>query len=148
MIGMADYAWSHAIISDELYHAIITNCNFSSQSDDNDVCDNASIDFSETYDLIDIYSLYTLKCVEQDMTVSSRGLRKIAGITSKIFASQQTRSKSLDSKGWNGNLKAGYDPCISDYSDVYFNCPDVQEALHANVTKLAYNWTHYRFVKL
>lgn len=37
---------------------------------------------------------------------------------------------------------AGYDPCTTQYSEVYFNRPDVQAALHANVTKIGYNWTH------
>ncbi|KAH7669235.1 Peptidase S10 serine carboxypeptidase protein, partial [Dioscorea alata] len=138
MIGMVNYAWSHAIISDELYQTIMTNCDFSNQNNSNNACDTAITDFFQTYRLIDIYSLYTPKCVEQTMTVSSRGLRKIAGIPSKFFK----RSESLVLKGWNGNLKAGYDPCISEYSDVYFNRPDVQEALHANVTKLPYEWSH------
>ncbi|XP_039134328.1 serine carboxypeptidase-like 34 [Dioscorea cayenensis subsp. rotundata] len=134
-IGMVKYAWSHAIISDELYQTIMINCDFSNQNNSNDICDTANTDFFETYKLIDMYSLYTPKCVEQNTPVSSRGLRKIAGITSKFFPSQQKRSESLV-------LKAGYDPCISKYSDVYFNRPDVQEALHANVTKLPYEWSH------
>ncbi|XP_042492136.1 serine carboxypeptidase-like 34 isoform X2 [Macadamia integrifolia] len=37
---------------------------------------------------------------------------------------------------------AGYDPCVSDYSEVYFNRQDVQKALHANVTNIPYPWTH------
>ena len=39
---------------------------------------------------------------------------------------------------------AGYDPCTAEYAEVYFNRPDVQAALHANVTKIGYNWTHCR----
>jgi serine carboxypeptidase-like clade 2 len=41
---------------------------------------------------------------------------------------------------------AGYDPCTSQYSEIYFNRPDVQEALHANVTKMGYNWTRCRYL--
>ncbi|KAK1360499.1 Carboxypeptidase [Heracleum sosnowskyi] len=47
----------------------------------------------------------------------------------------------------NGNLtsrpkKVSYevDPCIDFYTDAYLNRPDVQKALHANVTKLDYRW--------
>ncbi|CAL5378755.1 unnamed protein product [Camellia sinensis] len=33
-----------------------------------------------------------------------------------------------------------YDPCESDYVNAYLNLPQVQEALHANRTKLPYTW--------
>ncbi len=32
------------------------------------------------------------------------------------------------------------DPCSFDYVYAYLNRPDVQEALHANVTKLTHDW--------
>jgi len=41
--------------------------------------------------------------------------------------------------------RAGYDPCASDYTEAYLNIPEVQKALHANVTKIPYPWTHCRF---
>jgi serine carboxypeptidase-like clade II len=34
-----------------------------------------------------------------------------------------------------------YDPCVDSEVEVYFNRKEVQEALHANVTKLPYRWT-------
>ncbi|KAL0288398.1 UNVERIFIED_CONTAM: Serine carboxypeptidase-like 34, partial [Sesamum angustifolium] len=45
-----------------------------------------------------------------------------------------------DGRRWRA--LAGYDPCASDYTEAYFNRPDVQHALHANVTKIPYPWTH------
>ncbi|XP_061347069.1 serine carboxypeptidase-like 27 isoform X3 [Gastrolobium bilobum] len=33
-----------------------------------------------------------------------------------------------------------YDPCTERYSDLYFNRPEVQKALHANVTGISYPW--------
>jgi len=33
-----------------------------------------------------------------------------------------------------------FDPCSDSYVLAYLNRPDVQEAMHANVTKLAYDW--------
>lgn len=33
-----------------------------------------------------------------------------------------------------------YDPCTERYSKVYFNIPEVQKALHANVTGITYPW--------
>ncbi|KAL2509769.1 Serine carboxypeptidase-like 34 [Forsythia ovata] len=37
---------------------------------------------------------------------------------------------------------SGYDPCLSDYTEIYMNRPDVQKALHANITRIPYPWTH------
>ncbi|XP_028960929.1 serine carboxypeptidase-like 40 isoform X2 [Malus domestica] len=33
-----------------------------------------------------------------------------------------------------------FDPCSEDYAYAYLNRPDVQQALHANVTKLSHDW--------
>eukprot|EP00253_Pinus_taeda_P011192 PITA_11192 len=35
----------------------------------------------------------------------------------------------------------GYDPCIENYAEIYYNRPDVQAALHANTTHIPYSWT-------
>ncbi|KAJ0966856.1 hypothetical protein J5N97_023773 [Dioscorea zingiberensis] len=43
-------------------------------------------------------------------------------------------------KGWHQKL-AGYDPCAGYHTFAYLNRPDVQEALHANVTKIPYTWS-------
>lgn len=41
---------------------------------------------------------------------------------------------------------AGYDPCASDHTYDYLNRPEVQKALHANVTKIPYPWSHCRYL--
>ncbi|KAL3515255.1 hypothetical protein ACH5RR_022157 [Cinchona calisaya] len=41
---------------------------------------------------------------------------------------------------WRTKLLAGYYPCEGDYVVNYLNLPQVQEALHANKTKLPYSW--------
>jgi serine carboxypeptidase-like clade 2 len=41
-----------------------------------------------------------------------------------------------------------YDPCATRYSDVYFNQPEVQKALHANVTGISYDWKACRYIIL
>lgn len=38
------------------------------------------------------------------------------------------------------------DPCSDDYTYAYLNRPDVQKALHANVTKLDYVWRSCRYI--
>ncbi|XP_027112450.1 putative serine carboxypeptidase-like 23 [Coffea eugenioides] len=41
---------------------------------------------------------------------------------------------------WRTKLLVGYFPCEGDYVVNYLNLPHVQEALHANQTKLPYSW--------
>ncbi|RWR90012.1 serine carboxypeptidase ii-3 [Cinnamomum micranthum f. kanehirae] len=40
-----------------------------------------------------------------------------------------------------GEQDVGFDPCSDDYIQSYLNLPQVQKALHANVTGLPYQWT-------
>jgi hypothetical protein len=41
----------------------------------------------------------------------------------------------------------GYDPCTENYAEIYYNRPDVQKALHANISGIIpYNWTGCRSV--
>ncbi|EEF27854.1 serine carboxypeptidase, putative [Ricinus communis] len=37
-------------------------------------------------------------------------------------------------------MSRAYDPCTERYSIVYFNRPEVQKAIHANVTGILYEW--------
>ncbi|WOL09813.1 serine carboxypeptidase-like 34 isoform X1 [Canna indica] len=129
--GMIDYAWDHAVISDRVYHDVKKNCNFSVEPSTT-ACDNALKEYFAVYHIIDMYSLYAPVCVSQISITSTRKSSWIEGTAPKLFSKFN---------GWH-QKPAGYDPCISDYSEVYFNRPDVQEALHANVTKIGYNWTH------
>ncbi|XP_074273871.1 serine carboxypeptidase-like 34 [Silene latifolia] len=130
--GMVDYAWDHAIISDRLYNNLKRNCNFSNQNLSNH-CNTALTEYFNQYQLIDIYSLYSPICVEnQTGTHKNRQPPVIDAISPRLFSRFP---------GW-GRKPAGYDPCLSDYTDTYMNRQDVQAALHANLTKLPYPWTH------
>ncbi|KAF7127262.1 hypothetical protein RHSIM_Rhsim11G0168200 [Rhododendron simsii] len=54
-----------------------------------------------------------------------------------IYAPQCLNSSQL----WKqSKCRGGYDPCEGDYVRTYLNLPQVQEALHANRTKLPYTW--------
>ncbi|KMZ69670.1 hypothetical protein ZOSMA_209G00030 [Zostera marina] len=120
---MIDYAWGHAVISDELYAEINSNCNFSNYNRTSS-CDIALNKYFEVYNLIDMYSLYTPTCFNS--TVTSKPI-PLARNNHEI---------------WNKRA-SGYDPCVEYYTDIYFNQRDVQKALHANVSgSIAYNWTH------
>lgn len=128
--GMIDYAWDHAVISDRVYDNVKSKCNFSDEHPPK-ACDNALNEYFDVYKIIDMYSLYAPTC--QDSNLSTiRQLPMIQGIAPRLFAKLE---------GWH-KRPTGYDPCQSNYTEVYMNRPDVQKALHANFTKIPYPWTH------
>ncbi|KAF3451011.1 hypothetical protein FNV43_RR07100 [Rhamnella rubrinervis] len=126
--GMFDYAWSHAIISDQLYNNIIKECSF---GDENQtvLCENHIKGFLRAYSEIDIYSIYAPVCLNTSPKPASPKL---------VVAPRLLTRHDL----WHRlGLPSGYDPCTEDYVVTYFNREDVQRALHANVTKLPYPYT-------
>ncbi|GFP83025.1 serine carboxypeptidase-like 34 [Phtheirospermum japonicum] len=133
--GLIDYAWDHAVISDTLYEKIKSKCDFSKSKLSNE-CDDALNEYFKVYRIIDMYSLYTPTCVDADLTTNFRPYSH--------FKAAAPRLVSINTNGtWRTRpLSGGYDPCASYYSEAYFNRPDVQRALHANVTKISYPWTH------
>jgi serine carboxypeptidase-like clade 2 len=66
-MGMVEYAWSHAIISDELYSAVRRECDSFKEEEDGGKpskgCSPAVRAFLRAYDDIDIYSIYTPTCL-------------------------------------------------------------------------------------
>ncbi|KNA24331.1 hypothetical protein SOVF_016850 [Spinacia oleracea] len=132
--GMVEYAWNHAVISDRVYSDLKKNCDFSKKNLTT-LCNKALTQYFSEYRLIDIYSLYSPICVENQTSIDTRNTQPpvIDGISPRLFSRFE---------GWLKRPAAGYDPCASGYTDVYMNRPDVQAALHANITKLPYPWTH------
>ncbi|XP_068661921.1 serine carboxypeptidase-like 35 [Aristolochia californica] len=124
-IGMIEYAWSHAIISDQLYHHISKECNFKSDNQTN-LCASSVKSFLQAYSDIDIYSIYTPICL---------------GHYERPFTKLLTAPLSFSQHDLWHKLSSGYDACTGDYAKRYFNREDVQKALHANVTKLSYSYT-------
>lgn len=129
--GMIDYAWDHAVISDRLYKEIKTKCNFSTEHL-TDECDEALNKYYDVYKIVDMYSLYSPTCVRGNFSSTNRKLPRIHGVAPRLMS-------KIDE--WH-KKPAGYDPCVTDYTQIYMNRPDVQKALHANVTKISYPWTH------
>ncbi|CAB4295987.1 unnamed protein product [Prunus armeniaca] len=130
--GMIDYAWDHAVISDRLYQDIKSECDFSEKKLSR-LCNKLIDEYFDVYEIIDMYSLYTPTCLSNNSsaTTATRQSRTMQGAPT-LFSRLDVRHKR----------PAGYDPCASEYSYVYLNRPDVQKALHANVTKIPYPWTH------
>lgn len=63
-MGMVEFAWSHAIISDQLHANIIKQCNFSLDIENLTLsCLNHYRDFLVSYSKIDIYNIYAPICL-------------------------------------------------------------------------------------
>lgn len=61
--GLVDYAWSHAVVSDETHKIIGDTCDFNSDNTwSNPECSQGVDEVLKQYKEIDIYSLYTSVC--------------------------------------------------------------------------------------
>lgn len=123
--GLVEFAWSHAIISDQLYVRINKECDFL-HGHLTLQCSEALKGFMEAYADIDIYSIYSPVCLNYDFS-------NLLVPPHRLFSNSQEM--------WNRGLPSGYDPCTQDYVEQYFNKPEVQMALHANTTKIHYPYT-------
>ncbi|KAL6129705.1 hypothetical protein ACLB2K_073054 [Fragaria x ananassa] len=118
--GMYDYLATHALISDEIANQVHKYCDFSPNSTtETKECDDAmdAIDRATYY--IDIYNIYAPLCTSSNLTVKPKKASVSSNIPIQILK---------------------FDPCSENYAYAYLNRPDVQEALHANVTKLSHDW--------
>uniref|UniRef100_A0A453CH14 Carboxypeptidase n=2 Tax=Aegilops tauschii subsp. strangulata TaxID=200361 RepID=A0A453CH14_AEGTS len=138
-LGMVEYAWSHAIISDELHSAVTRECDsFKEEADGGRPgkgCSSAVRAFMGAFDDIDIYSIYTPTCLSPSAGSASAAPRSSRLVTAPRLFSQH--------EAWHmmRRAPAGYDPCTEAYVTRYFNRQDVQRALHANRTGLKYPYS-------
>ncbi|KAK3023817.1 hypothetical protein RJ639_044741 [Escallonia herrerae] len=110
--GMYDYFGSHALISDETLSQIQQHCDFSpNATTQSDKCNQASNKAYIDVSKLDIYNIYAPLCFNSSLTIKPKK------VTSMLI-----------------------DPCSDYYVYAYLNRPDVQMALHANVTKLDHDW--------
>lgn len=124
--GLVDYAWSHAVISDETHKIIRENCDFDGDTWSNKKCTQAVDEVLRQYKEIDIYSLYTSVCIG-DTASSNNGLMQ--GMMMKHTSTMMPR------------IMGGYDPCLDDYSKKFYNREDVQKALHVSNGLQLKNWS-------
>ncbi|KAK1292186.1 Serine carboxypeptidase-like 33 [Acorus calamus] len=120
--ALVDYAWNHAVISDQLYQKVEKACDFKSQWRGDDKCVETMNVVYDQYGEIDIYNIYAPKCVanQTSSTALDHGNNSspnVGGINTRIM-----------------RVLGGYDPCYSSYTQEYFNRVDVQKAFHANVS--------------
>ncbi|XP_028080431.1 serine carboxypeptidase-like 40 [Camellia sinensis] len=110
--GRFDYFASHALISDQTSYEIQKYCDFSpNATTQSNECDTATTEAVKDIANIDIYNIYAPLCTSFNITP---------------FPKKAT--------------VLNFDPCSDYYVYAYLNRADVQEALHANVTKLSYDW--------
>ncbi|CAI9091083.1 OLC1v1026008C1 [Oldenlandia corymbosa var. corymbosa] len=120
-IGTFEYWWTHGLISDSTYKLLRVACDLTSSTHPPAECVKALTIAANEQGNIDPYSIYTPPCNE-----SSTLMRRFRG----HFP-------------W---MPRAYDPCTERHSEVYFNIPEVQKALHANITGIPYPWKTCRWV--
>ncbi|XP_065855294.1 serine carboxypeptidase-like 25 [Euphorbia lathyris] len=126
-LGTVTYWWSHAMISDKTYQQLINTCDFGRQKE-SDECESLySYAMDQEFGNIDQYNIYAPPCNNSD------------GSTSSSYTRQSMRLPHRPLKSFRQLY--GYDPCTEKYAEIYYNRPDVQKALHANLTKIPYKWT-------
>ncbi|KAK6929216.1 Peptidase S10, serine carboxypeptidase [Dillenia turbinata] len=114
-IGTFEYWWTHALISDSTYRLLRNSCDYGSSQHPSTDCIKALNIATVEQGNIDPYSIFTRPCND-----TSSLMRKLRG-----------------HYPW---MSRAYDPCTERYSNMYFNLPEVQKALHANVTGIPYPW--------
>lgn len=113
--GMYDYIWTHALISDETHKGLMKHCGYG-DSDEKDKstskfkCNEFEDEIGKEAGDIDSYNIYAPICPEDSSNASIK----------------------------TNKTNQGLDPCAEDYIYAYLNLPQVQEALHANITGLPY----------
>ncbi|KAJ4952510.1 hypothetical protein NE237_029342 [Protea cynaroides] len=118
-----EFFWSHGMISDEIGLTIMNKCDFddytfSGPHNVTTICNDAIAEANQVVgNYINNYDVILDVCypsiVEQELR-----LRK-----------------------WATKISVGVDVCLSYERHYYFNLPPVQKALHANRTKLPYEWS-------
>ncbi|KAF5835085.1 Alpha/Beta hydrolase protein [Dunaliella salina] len=168
--GAVDYWWSHALIGDDVFAGINDNCDFSSvgpldahptvaqpvtkEELCNSFCGKAFEDLSN----INIYHIYADVCPPARVSAPARALLHVMQRQNLPLQSGSSSSSSMagkpavrrsalgvadteDDDGDSGGPATEYDACIDNEVEAYLNQPDVQRALHANVTgKLPGPW--------
>lgn len=85
--GLVDYAWSHAVISDETHRIISDNCDFSGNDTwSNNDCSQAVDEVLKQYKEIDIYSLYTSTCIGNSTDSEGRSLQVMIKRTTNMVS--------------------------------------------------------------
>ncbi|KAF8017745.1 hypothetical protein BT93_H2827 [Corymbia citriodora subsp. variegata] len=121
--AVLEYAWSHAVISDQLYDKCKQSCDFT-VPDWSDECNEGMSTLFATYlQEIDIYNIYAPVCLLNSSSTSSS--------LSHTSESHLEQLNKVNGHGWRRmRIPGGYDPCYTQYVEMYLNRQDVQSSLH------------------
>uniref|UniRef100_A0A0D3ENB9 Carboxypeptidase n=1 Tax=Oryza barthii TaxID=65489 RepID=A0A0D3ENB9_9ORYZ len=119
--GLVEFAWSHSVISDQLYKHVNNVCDFRLSPRSNE-CNHVMGSIYDQYDMIDIFNVYAPKCNTDDSSLFS---------TSYSTADMNAKKRLKGTR-----MYSGYDPCYSSHIEDYMNKMDVQKSLHANTSGL------------
>ncbi|KAK9287852.1 hypothetical protein L1049_016294 [Liquidambar formosana] len=124
--GLLEYAWSHSVISDQIYERAKQVCDFKAINWSSE-CNDAMNAVFEKYTEIDIYNIYAPKCL----------LNSKSSVAGSGGGGGGSVKSSIEGKSSNGlrrmRIPGGYDPCYSPYTEEYFNRVEVQSSFHANI---------------
>lgn len=128
-LGTVNYWWSHAMISDKTYRQLMSTCDFQRQKESNECESLYYYAMDQEFGNIDQYNIYAPPCSNNSDTAaaaSSRHSMRLPHRPHSVYFKQLS----------------GYDPCTEKYAEIYYNRPDVQKALHANISgRIPYRWT-------
>ncbi|GAQ88391.1 serine carboxypeptidase [Klebsormidium nitens] len=132
--GALFYDWTHAIISDAAYYGVANTCDFNEVGPLLSISEKCSKYVQQAFremGPINIYDIYADVCT----------YGKAARDETRHFAKQLARTGTPLAARHLLTAPPEYDPCIDDEVAIYLNRPEVQKAIHANVTHLPYAWT-------
>lgn len=117
-MGRFQFWWSVGLISDQTYKQLNAQCDAESFIHVPEQCEKILDIADEEIGDIDMYSIYTPPCTAN---------------FSRLNHLRRRKSKT-------GLLRRAYDPCTEQHSTVYFNLPEVQNALHVRTPNYAWKW--------
>ncbi|XP_057952928.1 serine carboxypeptidase-like 29, partial [Malania oleifera] len=121
-LGLFQFMWSAGLISDQTYKLLNVLCDSQSFIRPSKSCDKILDVANEELGGIDPYSIFTPSC------------------TANVSSSSQLLKRWLMVR----HVSENYDPCTVRHSVVYFNQPEVQEALHVNLELAPSKWATCR----
>ncbi|CAJ1940772.1 unnamed protein product [Sphenostylis stenocarpa] len=123
--GLLEYAWSHAVISDQQYEKAKQVCDFK-QFEWSNECNKAMNEVFQDYSEIDIYNIYAPACPLNSTSSADDSNSNDPESFTKVRNDYRPRRM---------RIFGGYDPCYSNYAEEYFNRKDVQSSFHADTKR-------------
>ncbi|KAK9053523.1 hypothetical protein SSX86_024597 [Deinandra increscens subsp. villosa] len=115
--GLFQFMWAAGMISDQTYKKLNELCDKESFIHPSGECDQITDVAFQEMGNIDPYSIFTPPCTAN-------------GVTNRLM------------RRWHkvGHIGQSYDPCTEQHSIVYFNLPEVQNALHVYHSNISRTW--------